>query len=265
MSDVIVSTVIDNFLRSSSADKAKETLNIDTFRTTLPTPTYTSYSGKNQTFVTEKWDIATGQNFSGSNQNLKTRYVAGFFNIWPSSPSLQIADFTGYTSGNACSVNGSFRDAGVFFADFVSSANSVDLMANTVSVRFKTQSSGVISSGLRYKFTVNFAANEGDIIVMSPSGHTFIVDKTITDATVFTSTNVGGVYVRSITSAGTPSGTDTSLTVNGGSTITTTLSVNSATNTSTMPESILFPSSTGYHVWNKTFSSLCRFNIIIAE
>jgi hypothetical protein len=229
--------------------------------TAAPTATYSSNGGQNITWLTELWQIPAG--FFGFNQNnfLMGNFARGKYVIRGNSPSLRIAPYTGYTVQNINQCAGTFIDPGVFVSTFSSSSNAVDLLANAVFSRFRLYNSGIPSRGLRYRFSANFAANAGDVIVMSPSGHTFIVDIPITDATVFTNTTTGGVFVQAITSSGTPSASDTSLTVNGGAAISTTFAANSASNTSTMPEGILFPSSTGWHIWNRVLGAAGEFSI----
>lgn len=222
---------------------------------TLTTPTYSASAGADKTFITSKSTLAT------TFFDLVT--IHGVFLFANSQgPSLKFAEYNGLSAGNVNNIGA------VFIADshsgsFGSDIGGVKYMTNTVSNRLKLHNSGVNSDGLRYRFTVNFAANAGDTIVMSPSGHTFIVDQTITDATVFTDRSTGGVFVRSITGPyGTaPTGADTSLTVNGGGAITTTFAENSATATSTMPDALIFPSSSGWYIWDGNFSSRGTFKV----
>ena len=229
--------------------------------TAAPAPTYSSNSNQNQTWLTELWQIPASTTGFSQNNVLGGNYARGFFVIRGNSPSLQIAPYTGYTASNQNQCGGLLIDGGIFSSVFGANSNSVDLLNNVVSSRFRLYNSGVASRGLRYRFSANFSANAGDVIVLSPSGHTFVVDVTVTDATTFTNATTGGVFVRAITSAGTPSGTDTSLTVNGGASISTTFAANSATNTSTSPVAVLFPSSTGWHIWNSIFGSQGEFRL----
>jgi hypothetical protein len=236
---------------------------------TLPAPTFTSGSGSTlcQVWLKESWVIPAQVNGLSSNNSYGAQYISGIYSVKGATGSstkiCNNGNASGFVAGSAGVINycGSFRDTGVANSDFVGNGNSVDLLSNVVSSRFRLYNSGVASNGLRYRFSVNFAASAGDTIVMSPSGHTFVVDRTITDATVFTSSVVGGVFVRTINGGGTPTGTDVSLTVNGGSSIVTTFSANSASNTSTMPECVLFPSSTGWNLIIKTFGTSGFFQL----
>ena len=233
------------------------------YRSTLPVADYTSASGANQCWLTEVWNIAAQTNGLNQLDNKGGIQAKGKFVIHETTgvgKSLQLLPAIAIVGG---AISGSLRDLGSYFGDFVFNINagSVDLLANTVSSRLKICGSGAASQKLRYKFNTNFSANAGDVIVMSPSGHTFIVDDTITDATAWTSVSAGGVSVRSI-SAGTPTTSDTSLTVNGGSPITTTYVANTATNSGTAAHCCLFVSSTGVHIVSNVFGNSGFFELI---
>jgi hypothetical protein len=233
-------------------------------RTTLPTADYTSASGANQCWIVEKWQIPGQTNGLSQTNGNGCIMATGRYSLNGTAAarqhSLQILPPILLAGGN---ISGSFRDGGSFFGDFEFNVNAgvVDLLANTISSRFKICGSGATSRKLRYKFSANFAANAGDVIVMSPSGHTFVVDDTVTDATVWTDATTGGCSVRVITGGGVPTTSDTSLTVNGGSPITTTFVANTASNTGTMPEATLFVSSAGVHLYNKTFGASGFFHL----
>ena len=236
--------------------------------TTLPTPSYTS-SANHNAWIVERWTTNTGMGGLAGNTSLRGIFVRGLYCIDDSvfdatkRKSLQIAPFTGYTASNQCLVHG-FCNGGSFYGTFAAKSNFVDLLANRISSRLLMWSSGVASQGYRYRFSANFSASAGDTIVMSPSGHTFVVDRTITDATVFTNETTGGVFVRSM-SAGSPTTSDTSLTVNGGPSISTTFQINSATNSGTNPSALLFPSTVGWNLWSNSFGDSGFYQIFFLE
>jgi len=237
--------------------------------TTLPTASYSSSSNHNA-WIVERWTTTTGAGNLSQNTSLRGVYVRGLFCLADGTTtaanrkSLIIAPYTGYSSTSQGLVYGHFRTGGILQGDFVAKSNFVDLLANRVSSRLRMWSSGVASKGFRYRFSANFAANAGDTIEMSPSGHTFVVDETITDATVFTNETTGGVFIRSI-SSGRPTTGDTSLTVNGGASISTTFQINSATNSGTNPDSVLFPSTTAWNIWSSNFGDQGFYEIFFTE
>lgn len=235
-------------------------------RSALPTASYSSASGANRSWMTELWQIAAQTNGLAHDNGYGGLIVKGKFTVNTStagkSASLQIApapSSTGLVSGRILCFSAL---PGLFAIN--QNAGLADILTDTNQNRLKLHCSGVASRKLRYKFTVNFSANAGDVIVMSPSGHTFVVDDTITDATVWTNATTGGVSVRSVTSGGPPSASDTSLTVNGGSAITTTYNGNTATNSTTFPTGLLFVSSTGVHVMSPTFGDFGVFELVLS-
>lgn len=225
--------------------------------TSLPTANYTSSSGQNQAWITESWIIPAQTNGLGNSNSVAGFAVNGLFVIHASGLGKSLQIFPALTIGVSTVIAGAITDGGVFNSTFCFNvgAGSVDLLANVISSRMKLSSSGVSSRHLRYRFSTNFAANAGDVIVMNTTGHTFVVDTTVTDATVFTNASTGGVTVRAITGGSAPTTADTSLTVNGGAPITTTYQINSASNTGVHPACILFASSTGIHLLGTTISS----------
>jgi len=225
--------------------------------TSLPTANYTSSSGQNQAWITESWIIPAQTNGLGNSNSVAGFAVNGLFVIHNSGLGKSLQIFPALTIGVSTVIAGAITDGGVFNSTFCFNvgAGSVDLLANVISSRMKLSSSGVSSRHLRYRFSTNFAANAGDVIVMNTTGHTFVVDTTVTDATVFTNASTGGVTVRAITGGSAPTTADTSLTVNGGAPITTTYQINSASNTGVHPACILFASSTGIHLLGTTISS----------
>jgi len=225
--------------------------------TSLPTANYTSSSGQNQAWITESWIIPAQTNGLANSNSLAGYAVNGLFVIHASGLGKSLQIFPALTIGVSTAIAGAITDGGVFNSTFCFNvgAGSVDLLANVVSSRMKLSSSGVSSRHLRYRFSTNFAANAGDVIVMNTTGHTFVVDTTVTDATVFTNASTGGVTVRATTGGSAPTTADTSLTVNGGAPITTTYQINSASNTGVHPAAILFASSTGIHLLGTTISS----------
>jgi hypothetical protein len=226
-----------------------------------PLISYSSYSYNNQTTLIENWTIPVGWT---SSTGAVYHHVRGLYTIHANSPSLQIAPFTGYAARNNVYINGNFQGT-IINGEFREGSGAINWVVPSMSSWFALWCSGSSSSGLRYRFSSNFAANAGDTITMSPSGHAFIVDQTITDATNWSGFNAGGVFVRQITSAGIPSATDTSLVVNSGSSIATTFTSCSATGTNAMPEAVLFPSTTGWWLWEKTFSGEGYFLINYTE
>jgi hypothetical protein len=225
--------------------------------TSLPTANYTSSSGQNQAWITESWIIPAQTNGLGNSNSVAGYAVNGLFVIHASGLGKSLQIFPALTIGVSTSIAGAITDGGVFNSTFCFyvGAGVVDLLANVVSSRMKLSASGVSSRHLRYRFSTNFAANAGDVIVMNTTGHTFVVDTTVTDATVFTNASTGGVTVRATTGGSAPTTADTSLTVNGGAPITTTYQINSASNTGVHPAAILFASSTGIHLLGTTISS----------
>jgi hypothetical protein len=229
--------------------------------TTAPLISYSSNSYNNQTTLIENWAIPVGW---ASSTGAVYHHVRGLYTLHPNSPSLQIAPFTGYASRNNVYINGNFQGT-IINGEFREGSGALNWLVSPLSSWFTLWCSGTASTGLRYKFSTNFAANAGDTITMSPSGHTFILDQTITDATTWSSFTAGGVFVRQITSSGIPTTSDTAVTVNSGSSIATTWSACSATGTNTMPESVLFPSTTGWWLWEKTYSGEGYFMINYTE
>ena len=225
--------------------------------TTLPTATYTSSSGQNQAWLTESWIIPAQTNGLSPNNSSGGFVANGFFVAHNSGIGKSLQIFPALTIGANNAIAGTITDGGVFNSTFVFNVGggAVDLLVNVVSSRMKLSGSGVASQYFRYRFATNFAANAGDIIVMSPSGHTFVVDTTITNATVFTNASTGGVTVRSVTGGNSPTTADTSLTVNGGASISTTYQINSATNTGVHPSALLFFSSTGIHLLSTQYGA----------
>ena len=225
--------------------------------TTLPTATYTSSSGQNQAWLTESWIIPAQTNGLSPNNSSGGFVANGFFVAHNSGIGKSLQIFPALTIGANNAIAGTITDGGVFNSTFCFNVGggAVDLLVNVVSSRMKLSGSGVASQYFRYRFATNFAANAGDIIVMSPSGHTFVVDTTITNATVFTNASTGGVTVRSVTGGSSPTTADTSLTVNGGASISTTYQINSATNTGVHPSALLFFSSTGIHLLSTQYGA----------
>jgi hypothetical protein len=231
--------------------------------TTLPTATYTSSSGQNQAWINESWIIPAQTNGLSQNNTSGGFVVNGFFVAHNSGIGKSLRIFPALTISDNNSIAGTISDGGVFNSMFCFNVGggSVDLLTNVVSSRMKLSGSGVASQYFRYRFATNFAANAGDTIVMSPSGHTFVVDTTITNATAFTNASTGGVTVRSVTGGSSPTTADTSLTVNGGTPISTTYQINSATNTGVHPSALLFFSSTGIHLLSTQYGASGVFRL----
>jgi hypothetical protein len=237
--------------------------------TALPSPTYSIASGAGRTFVFRDWSIPSQTNGLSNNNSYGGEFAEGSVFIQGSAigQSIALTGSLGYHSTYGVQgLGGEIHDAGgVANCRFQCGHNSVNVIDGVVSSRIVTWCSGASSEKLRYKFGTNFSANAGDTIVMSPSGHTFIVDDTITDATVWTSSSVGGVTVRTITGGGAPTTSDTSLTVNGGGTVTTTYVSNTASNTGTHPECIIFPSTAGIQLYNKTFGVAGTYSLYLTQ
>jgi hypothetical protein len=219
--------------------------------------------------VFRDWSIPSQTNGLSNNNSYGGEFAEGSVFIQGSAigQSIALTGSLGYHSTYGVQgLGGEIHDAGgVANCRFQCGHNSVNVIDGVVSSRIVTWCSGASSEKLRYKFGTNFSANAGDTIVMSPSGHTFIVDDTITDATVWTSSSVGGVTVRTITGGGAPTTSDTSLTVNGGGTVTTTYVSNTASNTGTHPECIIFPSTAGIQLYNKTFGVAGTYSLYLTQ
>ena len=94
---------------------------------------------------------------------------------------------------------------------------------------------------LQYTFSSPFSCAAGDTIVLSPSGHKFTTDAALTSGTI--------VAIRDIPSSPVPTTSDTSLKVNGGSSITTTYISNTTTGNGTYNSWVIY--------WNTTDGVRC--------
>ena len=215
--------------------------------TTEPTPDYTS-GVSNKAFIQKYWNIPKPT----ISVHFGIAQIQVLFYHLEDTPSLQISPVVNIDGSSQGVFTGDISGESVTAGRFSTSINGNNYLLDTISGRLKLGDSGVATTGYRYRFDTDFAASAGDVVVMSPSGHSFVVDRDITDATVLTNYVTGGVFVRNITDGTPPTTSDTSLTVNGGASITTTYEINSATGTGVEPYGLLFWSSTGFHVWTTT-------------
>ena len=109
---------------------------------------------------------------------------------------------------------------------------------------------GASSRGaLQYTFSSPFSCAAGDTIVLSPSGHTFTTDAALTSGTI--------VAIRDLPSSPIPTTSDTSLKVNGGSSITTTYVSNTATGNGTyIPWVIYWNTADGVRCYSRQESAI---------
>lgn len=213
-------------------------------RTAVPTPDY--WNGGNYAWLdkNDNWTLPSGA---------KVKVVSGMFNLTDfATRSLQLSppvtdDFNPsirLEGGITGHVAQQYKSSGVATAYYGNAA-------------IKTCGSGVASGKLRYRFSAAVTASAGDVIVMSPSGHTFVVDDNVVNATSFAAgANSGGITVREVLGGGKPTTSDTSLTVNGGAPITTTFQINSATNADNFDAFIFWASSLGVMVYSPVYGGV---------